>query len=284
MVQRFAKAIIVLQIDYLGGTTRACPEELWRRVPPNLDSTSEQICSSHVACGPGQDVGMKPETMRRLLWGGAVAAAGLFTWALISGPWYFEGDHVHDSTLAPSAGLIITSFRTMLVALAAGVIAGLGLYYTHRNHKLSQDQFQQNREQFREQHQQAQEQFRLAQRQFEHAQKQFEYEQAKDRETAESTNRSLITDGYVTAIRLLGSEREAERLGAIFSLQRIARDSPVDRDNIRQVLMAFTYNRMREESTREAHAAGHYVAEDINAAQRVANGLAAEASPIGDAE
>lgn len=37
-------------------------------------------------------------------------------------------------------GIVITGFRTGLVALVAGVIAGVGLYYIHRKHKLEHKQ------------------------------------------------------------------------------------------------------------------------------------------------
>ncbi len=49
-------------------------------------------------------------------------------------PWRIKNDHLYDDEkqLVPSAGIIVTGFRTMLVAVGAGILAGAGLYYTHR--------------------------------------------------------------------------------------------------------------------------------------------------------
>ncbi len=85
-----------------------------------------------------------------------------FAALLWQGPWWFDGGHLRHTRLQPADGVIVTGFRTMLVALLAGAIASLGLYYTHRSHRLARRQFEHT-----------QEQFRLAQEQFVHAEAQW---------------------------------------------------------------------------------------------------------------
>lgn len=174
---------------------------------------------------------MTRETKRKVRWGAltlAVTICAMVAAAMIWAPWYFEGKHVRDARLAPSAGIIITGFRTTLIALFAGIIAALGLYYTSRNHELARKQLEK-----------VEEQFQLAQSQFEHAQEQFLHTQARDREQAELTRESQVTDRYVEAIKLLSSENVTQRLGGIYSLERIMRDSTKDRRTVLEVLSAF---------------------------------------------
>ncbi|MEU8990454.1 pentapeptide repeat-containing protein [Streptomyces sp. NPDC048558] len=130
-----------------------------------------------------------------------------FIAALIWGPWLFEGKHVRDDTLAPSAGIIVTGLCTMLVALGAGAVAALGLHYTHKSHKQTEALFEHTRE--------------------------------KDREQAELTREGQVTERYVEAIKLLASGHLTERLGAIYALERIMRDSEKDHATVVEVLAAF---------------------------------------------
>lgn len=134
---------------------------------------------------------MKPETKRKWAWVAGVATAALFVALLIWGPWLLEGRHIRDKhgELVSSAGIIITGLRTALLAIAAGAIAALGLWYTHKNHELSREE--------------------------------------------------QVTDRYVEAIKLLGSENLHERLGGIYSLERIMKDSEKDQVTIIEVLAAF---------------------------------------------
>ncbi|MCX5158116.1 hypothetical protein OOK39_02220 [Streptomyces sp. NBC_00264] len=208
---------------------------------------------------------MKRETKRKLAWGGCVIGAALFIAALIWGPWLFEGHHVRDSKLAPSAGIIITGFRTMLVALGAGILAGIGVLYTHRNHQLSQQQFKQTQEQF----QLAQQQFRLAQDQFEHSRQQSAHERQKDREAAELAREAQVTERYVAAIKLLASSKVTERLGGIYSLQRILNDSPKDQDTIVKVLSTFAREQdwEKEEQLRKAYSKYQDIGVDVAASE-----------------
>ncbi|MFI8305496.1 hypothetical protein ACIF80_19035 [Streptomyces sp. NPDC085927] len=171
-----------------------------------------------------------------LLVAAGVLGYGLLLW---KGPWIFDGSHVRKRDLQPADGVVITGFRTMVIAIGAGIIAAVGLLYTHRNHKLAQVQFEHTQEQFTL----AQEQFRLAQEQFKQSQDQFTYEQEKDRTAAKGELEARATEQYVTAIRLLASANPTERIGGIYSLQRIANDSDRDRPAIRMMLETFVRNR-----------------------------------------
>ncbi|WP_327350295.1 pentapeptide repeat-containing protein [Streptomyces sp. NBC_01304] len=157
---------------------------------------------------------MKPKIRRlALVVGGVVAALG-YVLLLWRGPWWIDGAHLREKGLQPADGVVITGFRTMLVAVGAGAIAGLGLYYTHRNH-------------------------RHAEKLYEHGQEQFAHVREKDREQAELTREGQVTERYVEAIKLLGSSNLHERLGGIYSLERIMNDSERDHGMVVEVLSAF---------------------------------------------
>ncbi|WP_420031372.1 pentapeptide repeat-containing protein [Streptomyces sp. cg28] len=160
-------------------------------------------------------------------WTGALAGTAAFIVLLIWGPWWIEGHHLRDSNgeLVSSAGIIITGFRTMLVAIAAGGFTAAGLYYTRQKHQLEREQLQHTQQQFAE------------------SQKQFETTlletQKRDAEQAELTREGQVADRYVEAIKLLGSDNLAERLGGIYSLKRILHDRAKDHDTAVEVLAAY---------------------------------------------
>ncbi|MFD9139666.1 pentapeptide repeat-containing protein [[Kitasatospora] papulosa] len=174
-----------------------------------------------------------------------------YGWLLWKGPWYFDRPHLRRRDLQPADGVVITGFRTMLVALAAGLITGVSLWYTSRNHRLAREQFAQT-----------QEQFRLAQEQFDHAQEQFVHTQKKDREQAEITREGQVADRYVEAIKLLSSDNVTQRLGGIYSLERIMKDSERDAKTVVEVLAAF----VRQQPVR---ASVQLIGEDVQAAVTV---------------
>ncbi|MEU4919835.1 pentapeptide repeat-containing protein [Streptomyces parvus] len=150
-------------------------------------------------------------------------AAALVGYAALlwKGPWWFDGAHLRDRNLQPADGVVITGFRTMIVALGVGLTAIVGLVYTHRNHQHALDQFQHARD--------------------------------KDREAADLTREGQVTGRYVEAIKLLAAQdtREdgrkltklMERLGGIYALERIMRDSEKDHETVVQVLAAFVRQR-----------------------------------------
>lgn len=57
------------------------------------------------------------------------------------------------------------------------------------------------------------------------------------------TSERLVTDRFAKAIEQLGSKEINVRIGAIYSLERIAKDSPKDHGTIMEVLMAFARNK-----------------------------------------
>lgn len=118
----------------------------------------------------------------------------------------------------------MTGFRTTIVAVGAGVIACLGLYYTDRNLRHTRE---------------------------------------KDREQAELIREGQVSERYVSAVKLLASDNVTERLGGIYSLERIMHDSHKDQFTVTKVLSAF----LRQHSTAcsDEHVCGS-VDEDVLAA------------------
>lgn len=159
----------------------------------------------------GHAASMKAKTKRIV--GSAVLALVVVGYALLlwRGPWWIDGAHLRTRDLQPADGVVITGFRTMLVALGAGAVAALGLYYTHKGHKQTEALFAHTRK--------------------------------KDREQAELTREGQVTERYVEAIKLLASTNLTERLGGIFALERIMRDSEKDHATVVEVLAAFVRQR-----------------------------------------
>ncbi|TXL87755.1 pentapeptide repeat-containing protein [Streptomyces sp. IB2014 016-6] len=145
---------------------------------------------------------------RRTLLAGALVVVVLgYGWLMWQGPWLFDGAHLRDTDLQPADGVVITGFRTSLVALGAGAIAGVGLFYTHRSMLHTRDMLDHTR--------------------------------TKDREQAHLTREGQVTERYVEAIKLLSGDHLTQRLGGIYSLERIMRDSEKDRATVVEVLAAF---------------------------------------------
>ncbi|MBZ6107951.1 pentapeptide repeat-containing protein [Streptomyces olivaceus] len=157
---------------------------------------------------------MEAQTKHRIYVLAGVVVAAVYVLMLWRGPWMLDGAHLRERDLQPADGVVITGVRTMLVALGAGVIAALGLYYTRRTH----------------QH---------AEKLYAHSQEQFAHAREKDREQAELTREGQVTERYVEAIKLLGSSNLHQRLGGIYSLERIMNDSDKDHRTAVEVLSAF---------------------------------------------
>lgn len=133
-----------------------------------------------------------------------VAGYAVLIW---KGPWWVDGAHLRTQDLQPADGVVITGFRTTLVALGAGAIAVVGVYYTHRSFRQTEKLFNHTRE--------------------------------KDREQADLSREGQVTERYVEAIKLLSSENRTQRLGGLYSLERIMRDSARDYDTVIEVISAF---------------------------------------------
>lgn len=65
--------------------------------------------------------------------------------------------------------------------------------------------------------------------------------------TVEITEQGQVTDRYTKAIEQLGSDKLDVRIGAIYALERVARDSPRDHPTLMEVLAAFVREHSREQ-------------------------------------
>jgi len=59
------------------------------------------------------------------------------------------------------------------------------------------------------------------------------------RRTYELTEQGQVTDRYTKAIEQLGSDKPSVRIGGIYALERVARDSSRDHPTVMKVLAAF---------------------------------------------
>jgi hypothetical protein len=112
--------------------------------------------------------------------------------------------------------------RTELVTAGAGLFAVGALFYTARNFTLARNQFEQSRQ---------------AATAAEKAQ----------RRTFELAEQGQVTERYTKAIEQLGSDKLDVRLGGVYALERVARDSPRDHPTVIDVLAAFVREHSREE-------------------------------------
>ena len=67
------------------------------------------------------------------------------------------------------------------------------------------------------------------------------------RRTFELTEQGQVTDRYTKAIEQLGSDKLDVRIGGIYALERIARDSARDHPTVMEVLTAFIREHSREQ-------------------------------------
>jgi Pentapeptide repeats (8 copies) len=113
------------------------------------------------------------------------------------------------------------SVRTQLLTLGAGIFAAGALIYTARN-------------------------FTLAGHQLDLSRQAMELTEQGQRRTLELTEQGQVTDRYTKAIDQLGSDKLDVRIGGIYALERIARDSAKDRPAVIDVLAAFVREHSRE--------------------------------------
>ncbi|MFG6197885.1 pentapeptide repeat-containing protein [Nonomuraea sp. JJY05] len=70
-------------------------------------------------------------------------------------------------------------------------------------------------------------------------------------ETLRATQQQQITDRYTKAVEQIGSDKSVEvRVGGLYALERIAKDSPADAATIAQVMVAFILGHDREGETK----------------------------------
>ena len=115
----------------------------------------------------------------------------------------------HDvgSAAGPLHETALDNARGRLLTLAAGLLAAGALVFTALN-------------------------FRLLRRNSEQADQ-------WQRRTHELTEQGQVTDRYTKAVEQLGSDKLDVRIGGIYALERVARDSPRDQPAVMDVLTAF---------------------------------------------
>ncbi|MFD6968221.1 pentapeptide repeat-containing protein [Streptomyces sp. NPDC059949] len=68
--------------------------------------------------------------------GAAILAAGVFT-LILRGPWWFDGDHIDETQLRSGSAALVTGLRAALIQIIAAFGAGIALFYTARNYRLT---------------------------------------------------------------------------------------------------------------------------------------------------
>jgi Pentapeptide repeats (8 copies) len=122
--------------------------------------------------------------------------------------------------------------RTTLLQGVGGAVVLLGAWFTYR-------QLVTNREQLR------------------HAVESNRQQRELDREQLRVVEQGQITERFTRAVDQLGSDRLDVRLGGIYALERIARDSPDDRRAIAEILSSF----LRQRAPWPPSVPGQYVAD-----------------------
>jgi hypothetical protein len=112
--------------------------------------------------------------------------------------------------------------RGRLLTLGAGIFAVGALWFTARN-------------------------FTLARRQVDLARQAMEVTERGQQRTLELTEQGQVTDRYTKAIEQLGSDKLNVRIGGIYALERVARDSSRDHPTVMEVLTAFVREHSREQ-------------------------------------
>jgi hypothetical protein len=147
----------------------------------------------------------------------------------------------HDvgSATGPLHETALDNARGRLLTLGAGLLAAGALVFTALN-------------------------FRLLRRNSEQADQ-------WQRRTHELTEQGQVTDRYTKAIEQLGSDKLDVRIGGIYALERIARDSARDHPTVMEVLAAFIREHSREPwpSPDNPASARHLTQPDVQAAVTV---------------
>src|SRR3954451_14988723 len=135
-----------------------------------------------------------------------VATAGLVLFVLWGGPWLFTRHPSSDLTDS-EALKAQNDVRTTLVQTVAGLAVAAGAVVTYRT-------FRQN---------------------------QLDQASRHDREerTYKLNESQQVTDTYTKAVEQLGHDQAPVRLGAMYSLERLAQDNPPRRQTIVDVLCAY---------------------------------------------
>lgn len=142
---------------------------------------------------------------------GAAVVAVLGVFAVFYGwlPWWIDGARLRALSPKDQAG-ILSSDRGDVLKMVAGAGAIVALIYTARRHALDRKAHDLDR--------QAQE---------------------LSRQVFALSEQGQVTDRYTKAITQLSSDKESERIGGIYALERIMSDSPRDHPTVVAVMAAF---------------------------------------------
>jgi type II secretory pathway component PulM len=155
---------------------------------------------------------------RRIRWLAGIAAIVLalaIVWALFVPLADWLAHHDVGSATGPLHETALDNARGRLLTLSAGLVAVAALVFTALN-------------------------FSLLRRNSEQADQ-------WQRRTHELTEQGQVTDRYTKAIEQLGSEKLDVRIGGIYALERIARDSARDHPAVMEVLTAFIREHSQEQ-------------------------------------
>jgi hypothetical protein len=139
---------------------------------------------------------------------GTVGVLGLLWVVLVAAPPWFVHDRSLEGLKAQNA------VRTTLLQGLGGVVLLVGAYFTYRQVRIGLEQLELARQQAQRSDERVREQLQIAQQ-------------------------GQITERFTRAIDQLGHTQLDVRLGGIYALERIARDSSADRATIGEVLTAF---------------------------------------------
>jgi uncharacterized protein YjbI with pentapeptide repeats len=140
--------------------------------------------------------------------GGGVLLAGGVVWVLGPGAvWVLHHLDGVKGLSGKEEADALDAIRGRALTVATGLLAIVAVYYTARN-------------------------AHTARRALEHSEE-------SARRTAQLTEQGQVTDRYTKAIEHLGSDKLDVRIGGIYALERIARDSARDHATVIEVLAAF---------------------------------------------
>jgi hypothetical protein len=148
----------------------------------------------------------------------AVLVVAVLVWVLGPGAvWVLHRlDGINGKTLSQKDKAdALDAIRGRVITIATGILAIVAVYYTARNAH--------------------------------NARRTLEHSEESARRTAELTEQGQVTERYTKAIEQLGSDKLDIRIGGIYALERIARDSARDRPTIIEVLAAFVREHSHDE-------------------------------------
>ncbi|MFC7841915.1 pentapeptide repeat-containing protein [Streptomyces sp. NPDC057382] len=141
-----------------------------------------------------------PKPNWRLVAGLAVLTLAGGTVAIWLLPWLLDDHWLNGMATGQARATTVSGMRTALVALGAGLVAVVGLFYTHQT---------------------------------------WQQTQSRDSDQRQLTWEGQVTDRFSKAVEQIASDKPVEQLGGIYALERIMRDSAKDHATIVEILGAF---------------------------------------------